>query len=964
MTAPLMTGSKPQPGAAQARDSEARLEIGSKRIAYSVGLGSLAFGIFMVIIGIFRPAPQPFILAAFLIITFVVAMVCRDHSIIKSATRRILLSSSMFMLASIVYAALFAQVAVPVALLVIILSFIVASAGMEGARADNEITIGVVTGVLAALIGTNLSIQQADYPFLLYATIILVVVVFALFFWLAYRGFLVATLRLKILSLALAIVILPLSLLTTINLFSARNTYQEQTNTSLRSSALTVATRLDDFIMNNRDSIQAEAQLPAFSTYAAMDLSTRKNSLAEKQVKIAQDSFLANLNLKERAFLTSFAVLNKDGIVIYSSNPDEVGDIETGYDYFQQPMTNGMVHYSAIEFSGIDQKPYIYFSALLRDSARNLVGVLRIKYDATVFQSLAKEYIGALGSNSQPVVLDEYYLRVAEPVHPELLFHGIAPLTVEQINHMSAINRWPFIAYNEIAESLPDFVSGIDNRVKTPFFLTKISAEESIYSAALVTMTTEPWTVVFVQDRSALTDVLNNQYRLSILIATILAGVISFAATLAARMINNPIQDLTSTALALSSGDLSVQTSIRSRDELGVLGNSFNQMAAQLQQLIAGLEDRVRERTQEMARQNEALRLRSRQLETIADVAQDVVAAQELEALFAKVTRMISERFNFYHVGIFLLDEQAEYAVLRAANSEGGQRMLARQHKLKVGESGIVGHATYTGTPRIATDVGQDAVFFNNPDLPLTRSEMALPLKVGDRVIGALDVQSTESNAFSEEDIQLFTILSDQVAIAIYNSRLYAETAQALSEAQAVHRRYLSQEWSREIEEGAHSGYRYTPQGVVAQQAVELTGETDGSGDGLLTVPVKLRGETIGVIRLQDDASRIRNWTEEEVETVQSVADQVALALENARLFTQTARKADRERRVLEITSKIRSTNDPQAMLQIAVEELQRTLRASRAQVVLQPRVPEPAAVSGDNGNGKNGNGYKHEPVE
>jgi GAF domain-containing protein len=258
---------------------------------------------------------------------------------------------------------------------------------------------------------------------------------------------------------------------------------------------------------------------------------------------------------------------------------------------------------------------------------------------------------------------------------------------------------------------------------------------------------------------------------------------------------------------------------------------------------------------------------------------------------------------------------------------------------------------------------------------------MALPLKVGDRVIGALDVQSIESNAFSQEDIQLFSILADQVAIAIYNSRLYLETAQALAEAQMVHRRYLSQEWNREVEEGEHYGYRYTPQGLEAQRSEEISGieealqegrpvvegsaqeMQEGSGVTSLTVPVKLRGETIGVIRLQDEASGSRSWTEEEVETVQSVADQVALALENARLFTQTARKADRERRVLEITSKIRSTNDPQAMLQIAVEELQRTLRASRAQVVLQPRVPEPAGP-GDNGNGKNGNGYKHDRVE
>ncbi len=178
-----------------------------------------------------------------------------------------------------------------------------------------------------------------------------------------------------------------------------------------------------------------------------------------------------------------------------------------------------------------------------------------------------------------------------------------------------------------------------------------------------------------------------------------------------------------------------------------------------------------------------------------------LIAENDLETLLSQVTNLISERFDFYHVGIFLVDPAGQYAVLRAANSEGGQRMLARQHKLRVGQVGIVGYATGTGQARIATDVGEDAIYFNNPDLPRTRSEMALPLKDGEKVIGALDVQSMKSNAFSTEDIELFNTLADQVAVAIVNSRLYEETQQALKEMQEINRQYLRQSWSEKLDE-------------------------------------------------------------------------------------------------------------------------------------------------------------------
>ena len=145
--------------------------------------------------------------------------------------------------------------------------------------------------------------------------------------------------------------------------------------------------------------------------------------------------------------------------------------------------------------------------------------------------------------------------------------------------------------------------------------------------------------------------------------------------------------------------------------------------------------------------------------------------------------------------------------MLRAANSEGGKRMLERQHKLILDNNSIVGFVTSRNEPRIALDVGSDAVYFDNPDLPNTRSEMALPLRVGGQVIGALDVQSTEPNAFSETDANILSTLADQVAIALENARLFSKSREALKKSEDAFSQYVKQEWSSFASRVKSTGY-------------------------------------------------------------------------------------------------------------------------------------------------------------
>ena len=353
----------------------------------------------------------------------------------------------------------------------------------------------------------------------------------------------------------------------------------------------------------------------------------------------------------------------------------------------------------------------------------------------------------------------------------------------------------------------------------------------------------------------------------------------------------------------------------------------------ELQELSASLEQRVAERTIELASANAKNERRAAQFEAIAQVSRTISSTQDLSTLLPQITSVISRLFGFYHVGIFLLDTKNEYAVLSAANSEGGQKMLARGHRLRVGETGIVGYVTSTGNARVALDTGSDTIFFNNPDLPHTRSEMALPFKIGPVIIGALDVQSKEPNAFAEEDISILSILSEQVGIAIQNSRQYEETQRALAESETLSRQFVRQGWQDFTKARNLAGIRHT--GAKATLLYSRNGNTDEDRSthdqpseqpksALLVLPVKLRDEVIGTVNVRSPGNR--EWNQDELDIVTAIIERAAVALENARLLTESQKRAAKERTIGEISAKISAQSDIDELLKTATIELGRTL--------------------------------------
>ena len=317
------------------------------------------------------------------------------------------------------------------------------------------------------------------------------------------------------------------------------------------------------------------------------------------------------------------------------------------------------------------------------------------------------------------------------------------------------------------------------------------------------------------------------------------------------------------------------------------------------------LEQKVEERTAGLMRKTEQLRATSY-------IARKTAEVQDLVTLLHTVVHLITDQFGFYHTGIFLINESGNQVVLQAASSEGGQRMVERGHSLSVGMQGIVGYVAAQKKPRIALDVGDDAVFFNNPDLPLTRSEVALPLVIRNKVLGVLDIQSDRPQAFSMDDIDVLQTLSDQIAIAIENARLLDETQAAIMQLEALTSTRTHEAWAQKLREHGRA-FTYTPLGLRAEKISQ-------NHDNAISAPIILRGKKIGNISIsrKDDGK----WSRLDEGLLDEVAGQVGLAVDNIRLLEEATQRAKQEQTVGKLSTHFSQSLDLDTLLQTAAREL------------------------------------------
>jgi GAF domain-containing protein len=444
------------------------------------------------------------------------------------------------------------------------------------------------------------------------------------------------------------------------------------------------------------------------------------------------------------------------------------------------------------------------------------------------------------------------------------------------------------------------------------------------------------------------------QYQTQLLVLGLIIFVLGiFLSSYMVRSQFQTTQELIRVMERVKGGAYSERAQIIASDETAILTVRLNQLLDQLQTSRVAMEEQVKERTQ-------ALERRSLQLQAVTQIAGEVASIPDLGTLLTRTAHLISERFGYYHTGIFLLDSTEEYAILQAASSPGGQRMLANGHRLRVGQQGVVGTAAYQNRAHVALDVGTDAVFFNNPELPLTRSEVAIPLTARTKVIGVLDLQSEKPADFSRDEISLLQSLADQIALAIQNTRLVADTQDALRRLETITFENVRRSWGERILQQKRA-YQYTSVGLapLVQSGSQeplidmekgVTGHLDPDkllqkpieGTTRMEVPITLRGQQIGIIVLNRKSETA--WNEAEKSLAGEVANQVGLALENARLLEDTERRAAQEQKLIDLTARLSRSLDPDVLLQETVRELRQLPNISEVSVY----VTSPKSPSGD----------------
>jgi GAF domain-containing protein len=337
----------------------------------------------------------------------------------------------------------------------------------------------------------------------------------------------------------------------------------------------------------------------------------------------------------------------------------------------------------------------------------------------------------------------------------------------------------------------------------------------------------------------------------------------------------------------------------------------------------------------DLSKQRQSLEEDVRHIMTMAEVGRTVTGTRDLDMLLKQIVNLITERFDFYHAQVFLLDEASEYAVLKASTGSAGRELLARGHRLRVGSQSVIGHVTAKGEPVIASDTDTDPVHRRNELLPHTRAEMALPLRVGGRVTGALDIQSVNPNAFRSTDVPVLQTMADQLAVAIENAHLFERAQRDLEEIALLNRQLTGEAWSKFLSGRSRSA----PVGFKAKkgdlQPLSTEGEEaeDRPQPGAISLPLKVRGETIGVL---DVMARDGEKPDDETrDMLEAVAERVALALDSARLGEQSQRRVAHEQVLSELSAELQATTDLDVILRAVARSASRALGTSRGFVHL-----------------------------
>jgi GAF domain-containing protein/HAMP domain-containing protein len=731
------------------------------------------------------------------------------------------------------------------------------------------------------------------------------------------RSFPNYSLRTKLAIAFLLVTLVSLGALALLNARSTRQRLLESTDERLQTAAAQTATRVDTFLETNLDTLAVEAQLPSLVNYLGLPPDQQGQQTLAAREALAT---LITLEHKDPIHISSYALLDNQGRNLLDSFIIDMGNDESGEDYFKAAIETQQPYISPVSFSKTTNRPFIYFSNPVRNRVGEVIGVLRLRYNAIVLQNFiaqASGEKGLVGRDSFAILLDEHQIRLADGEDTADLFKSIVPLNPKTLDELKASRRLPNLPTEELSTNLPAFAQGLANGTTQRAFSAEVHPEvvtqDHLEQVGIAPLSAQPWVVAFAQTPEIYEAPIQEQIQSNLLFTIMIGMAVAVGAFVLGQYLAGPITRLTATAQQISGGNLQAQATAETDDEIGQLAEAFNSMTAQLRHLIGSLEDQVQARTMELSLSME--------------VGQRAAAIRELAELLPTITEFIRQQFDLYYTQVYFIDNLGQNLVLQAGTGRVGQELLARHHSLPVGRGSIVGQVAAEGEAIVVSETTKSDIHKLNPLLPDTRSELAIPLIVEGRVIGVLDMQATQPHTFTEKNRTVFEAMGTQFAIAIYSAQQWALAQEAQEKSEQAVRQLTRQTWTETLTtQRRNLGFAYDLSAVKPITSLEQNGG--------VVEPVVIQNQVIGQLTVQPPEGKV--LSADELALLSAVSQQLAQKAENVRLFEETQQRATREQIARQIADKIRASRDIEMALKTAAAELNKALGTAKAVVNLQ----------------------------
>jgi len=464
-------------------------------------------------------------------------------------------------------------------------------------------------GLMAAVIGLhsiffNLDLpREAQLPYVILLLLAMPALAFA-----AYVKMCRASLRAKLIASFLIVSLAPLAVLAYLDQRATLTALTDYAEQALYGAAKQTASRIDAFLQANLDTARTDSMLPEFQGF----LETPPDSPEYIAKRGKTIDILNSLRRRDMGSITSYALLDGRGVDVADTFGPDIGLDKSQRDYFEVPLSTGLAYASSVSLAGVSSLPSIYFSSPVRSDSGEIIGVLRIRYNASVMQSILGKERGLMGESSFAVLVDENHVRLADGGRPDFVLTSVSALPPSQKESLLRSRR---LVKDPAPPAIPAFDRGLAEGISQPFFLANLhSPEGKPAQNAVYPLETRPWFLVFSQPRDEYLRGLEQQTRNAALVSMVMAVGVILAALFLARRISRPISRLTEAAGRVAEGDRDVSVTVTTGDELELLASSFNRMTQQLRELFERqrrsheeLEQKVEERTLALTLANDKL---------------------------------------------------------------------------------------------------------------------------------------------------------------------------------------------------------------------------------------------------------------------------------------------------------------------------------------------------------------------